>query len=161
MLYRAGVKNFQARKTPLELKRSSRRWTMSCTIDGQESRRQREMGHAGRHREESCRWGAITGEQATWAEAKFACKEIQLEYFPQLNKSISWIMDRRKYYLSTACWIRLIQLFRSSLELVWISYISGPADEALIRNIPLSSLATSLAISFWREITDGFWSYVK
>lgn len=64
-------------------------------------------------------------------------------------------------YLSTASWICLIQLLRSSLELVWTSYISGPADEALIRNIPLSSLATSLTMSFWREITEGFWSWRK
>lgn len=64
-------------------------------------------------------------------------------------------------YLSTASWICLIQLLRSSLELVWTSYISGPADEALIRNIPLSSLATSLTMSLWREITEGFWSWGK
>lgn len=64
-------------------------------------------------------------------------------------------------YLSTASWICLIQLLRSSLELVWTSYISGPVDEALIRNIPLSSLATSLTMSLWREIMEGFWSWGK
>lgn len=64
-------------------------------------------------------------------------------------------------YLSTASWICLIQWLRSSLELVWISYISGPVEDALIKNIPLSSLATSLTISFWRAITAGFWSYAK
>lgn len=70
-------------------------------------------------------------------------------------------MKTKSLYLSTASWICLIQLLRSSLELVWTSYISGPADEALIRNIPLSSLATSLTMSLWREITEGFWSWGK
>lgn len=49
-----------------------------------------------------------------------------------------------------------IQEFLSSFELVWISYISGPFKEALIKNIAFSSLATSLTISFCNEITGGF-----
>lgn len=61
-------------------------------------------------------------------------------------------------YLSTACRICVIQVFRSSLEVVWISYISGSLEEAHIRNMAFSSWATSLTISFWREITDGLLS---
>lgn len=57
-------------------------------------------------------------------------------------------------YLLTASRIRLIQALQSSLEDVCISYISGMLDEALIRNIALSSWAISLTISIWREITD-------
>lgn len=72
-----------------------------------------------------------------------------------------WKLKSLFFYLSAASWIHLIQLLRSSLELVWTSYISGPAEEALIRNIPLSSLATSLTMSLWREITEGFWSWGK
>lgn len=48
-----------------------------------------------------------------------------------------------------------IQEFLSSFELVWISYISGPFKEALIKNIAFSSLATSLTINFCNEITGG------
>ena len=62
-------------------------------------------------------------------------------------------------YLSTACRICVIQVFRSSLEVVWISYISGSLEEAQIRNMAFSSWATSLTISFWREITDGLLSW--
>lgn len=54
----------------------------------------------------------------------------------------------------------VIQLFRSSLEVVWISYISGSLEEAQIRNMAFSSWATSLTISFCREITDGLLSWV-
>lgn len=53
----------------------------------------------------------------------------------------------------------LIHVFRSSLDDVWTSYISGPAAEALIRNIPLSSFATSRTINFCSGITGGFWSF--
>lgn len=58
-------------------------------------------------------------------------------------------------YLSTALRMWAIQEFLSSLELVWISYISGPFKEALIKNIAFSSLATSLTINFCNEITGG------
>lgn len=62
-------------------------------------------------------------------------------------------------YLSTACRIWVIQVFLSSLEVVWISYISGSLEDAQIRNMALSACATSLTISFWREMTDGLLSY--
>lgn len=62
-------------------------------------------------------------------------------------------------YLSTASLMSLIQVFRSSLDDVWTSYISGPAADALIKNIPLSSFATSRTISFCRAMTGGFWSW--
>lgn len=52
-----------------------------------------------------------------------------------------------------------IQVFRSSLEVVWISYISGSLEEAQMRNMAFSSWATSLTISFWREMTDGLLSW--
>lgn len=48
-----------------------------------------------------------------------------------------------------------IQEFLSSFELVWISYISGPFKEALIKNMAFSSFATSLTINFCNEITGG------
>lgn len=62
-------------------------------------------------------------------------------------------------HLSTASLMSLIHVFRSSLDDVWTSYISGPAAEALIRNIPLSSFATSRTINFCSGITGGFWSF--
>lgn len=122
-----------------------------------------EAQHAGRRAEGRAaadmlrQAGAKVREQAVLAEAKFSCRGDTIRTCPPTEQGHS-IGEEQPSYLSTACWIRLIQLFRSSLELVWISYISGPADEALIRNMPLSSLATSLAISFWSEITEGFWS---
>lgn len=61
-------------------------------------------------------------------------------------------------HLSTASLMSLIQVFRSSLDDVWTSYISGPAADALIRNIPFSSFATSRTISFCKAMTGGFWS---
>lgn len=64
-------------------------------------------------------------------------------------------------YLSTALRMWAIQEFLSSFELVWISYISGPCKEALIKNIAFSSLATSLTISFCSEITGGLESYKR
>lgn len=54
-----------------------------------------------------------------------------------------------------------IQAFRSSLEVVWILYISGSLEEAQMRNMAFSSWATSLTISFWREMTDGLLSWGK
>lgn len=65
---------------------------------------------------------------------------------------------RASTHLSTASLISLIQAFRSSLLDVCTSYISGPAADALIRNMPFSSLATSRTISFCRAMTGGFWS---
>lgn len=62
-------------------------------------------------------------------------------------------------YLSAACRICVIHEFRSSFEAVWISYISGSLEEAQIRNMAFSSWATSLTMSFWREITDGLLSW--
>lgn len=62
-------------------------------------------------------------------------------------------------YLSTACLMFVIHVFLSSLEVVWILYISGSLEEAQIRNMAFSSWATSLTISFWREITDGLLSW--
>lgn len=91
--------------------------------------------------------GAKVREQAILAEAKFSCRGDMVRIHSPTEQR-HCIDEQQQGYLSTACWIRLIQLFRSSLELVWISYISGPADEALMRNMPLSSLATSLAMSF-------------
>lgn len=64
-------------------------------------------------------------------------------------------------HLSTASRMSLIQAFLSSLDDVWTSYISGPAAEALIKNMPLSSFATSRTISFCRAMTGGFWSCKK
>lgn len=64
-------------------------------------------------------------------------------------------------HLSTASLMSLIQVFRSSLDDVWTSYISGPAADALIKNIPLSSFATSRTINFCRAMTGGFWSWRK
>lgn len=55
----------------------------------------------------------------------------------------------------------VIQAFRSSLEVVWILYISGSLEEAQMRNMAFSSWATSLTISFWREMTDGLLSWGK
>lgn len=51
-----------------------------------------------------------------------------------------------------------IQALRSSLEEVWILYISGSLEEAQMRNMAFSDWATSLTISFWREMTDGLLS---
>lgn len=68
-------------------------------------------------------------------------------------------VDLTHTHLSTACRMCLIHAFLSSLVLVWTSYISGPTEEAEIRNIPRSSLATSLTMSFCRGITGGFWSW--
>lgn len=62
-------------------------------------------------------------------------------------------------HLSTASLMSLIQVFLSSLDDVWTSYISGPAADALMRNIPLSSFATSRTINFCRAMTGGFWSW--
>lgn len=53
----------------------------------------------------------------------------------------------------------VIHVFLSSLEVVWILYISGSLEEAQIKNMAFSSWATSLTISFWREITDGLLSW--
>ncbi len=81
---------------------------------------------------------------------------------------LGWLVDKNQVWhvpflitthLSTASLMSLIQALRSSLEAACTSYISGPAEDALIRNMPLSSLATSRTISFWREITGGFWSW--
>lgn len=52
-----------------------------------------------------------------------------------------------------------IQALRSSLEEVWILYISGSLEEAQMRNMAFSDWATSLTISFWREMTDGLLSW--
>lgn len=62
-------------------------------------------------------------------------------------------------YLSTACRICVIHVFLSSLEVVWISYISGSLEEAQMRNMAFSSWATSLTMSFCREMTDGLLSW--
>lgn len=62
--------------------------------------------------------GGGGGEPTPLAEARYSCRGNMVRILSQLNKSIPWSVDRRKGYLSTACWIRLIQLFRSSLELV-------------------------------------------
>lgn len=62
--------------------------------------------------------GAGAGSRPVRLRQSVHAEETWLEYFPQVDESIPWRMDRRKGYLSTACWMRLIQLFRSSLELV-------------------------------------------
>lgn len=62
--------------------------------------------------------GGVGREQTPLAEARHSCRGNMVRILSQLNKSIPLSVDRRKGYLSTACWIRLIQLFRSSLELV-------------------------------------------
>lgn len=62
--------------------------------------------------------GAGAGSRPVRLRQSVHAEETWLGYFPQAGKSIPWSMDRRKAYLSTACWIRLIQLLRSSLELV-------------------------------------------
>lgn len=113
-------------------------------------------------------WGSpvlSSQENPTSQDGSSEQKREQAAMNIQLTSHLLWTarMKSKNFflYLSTASWICLIQLLRSSLELVWISYISGPADEALIRNIPLSSLATSLTMSLWREIMEGFWSWGK
>lgn len=57
-----------------------------------------------------------------------------------------------------ASWMSCIQVLRSSLELARTSIISGFSMPAVMRKRPRSSLATSLTISFWREITVERWS---
>lgn len=52
-----------------------------------------------------------------------------------------------------ASWMSCIQVLRSSFELARTSIISGFSMPAVMRKRPRSSLATSLTISFWREIT--------
>lgn len=88
---------------------------------------------------------------------------ILFKNFPQnVSNSNERLCNSSLYecsYLSTACRMCAIQVFRSSLEVVWISYISGSLEEAQIRNMAFSSWATSLTISFWREITDGLLSW--
>lgn len=50
----------------------------------------------------------------------------------------------------------------SSLERVWISYISGMLVlHSEIRYMALSSWATSLTMSLWREITGGLFSCIR
>lgn len=58
-----------------------------------------------------------------------------------------------------ASWMSCIQVLRSSLELARTSIISGLAMPAVMRNRPRSSLATSLTISFCREMTVERWSW--
>lgn len=58
-----------------------------------------------------------------------------------------------------ASWMSCIQVLRSSLVLARTSIISGLAMPAVMRNRPRSSLATSLTISFWREMTVERWSW--
>lgn len=60
---------------------------------------------------------AGAGEQTARAEAVFMQGRHSQSTLP-IGPATSERVDRRKRYLSTACWIRLIQLFRSSLELV-------------------------------------------
>lgn len=55
-------------------------------------------------------------------------------------------------------WMSCIQVLRSSLELARTSIISGFSMPAVMRKRPRSSLATSLTISFCREITVERWS---
>lgn len=52
-----------------------------------------------------------------------------------------------------AFWMSCIQVLRSSLELARTSIISGFSMPAVMRKRPRSSLATSLMINFWREMT--------
>lgn len=67
--------------------------------------------------------------------------------------------NRSLFYLSTASRMKAIQVMRSSLEPVWISYISGRVElPTLMRNMALSSWATSLTIRPWSEMTDGLLS---
>lgn len=58
-----------------------------------------------------------------------------------------------------ASWMSWIQVLRSSLELARTSIISGFSMPAVMRKRPRSSLATSLTISFWREMTVERWSW--
>lgn len=62
------------------------------------------------------------------------------------------------YRVLIVSWMIWIQLLRSSLELAWTSTISGSFMPMLMRNNPFSSCATSLTISFFKEITVDFWS---
>lgn len=57
-----------------------------------------------------------------------------------------------------ASWMSCIQVLRSSFELARTSIISGFSMPAVMRKRPRSSLATSLTISFWREMTVERWS---
>lgn len=57
-----------------------------------------------------------------------------------------------------ASWISCIQVLRSSFELARTSIISGFSMPAVMRKRPRSLLATSLTISFWREMTVERWS---
>lgn len=58
-----------------------------------------------------------------------------------------------------ASWMSCIQVLRSSFELARTSIISGFSMPAVMRKRPRSSLATSLTISFWSEMTVERWSY--
>lgn len=57
-----------------------------------------------------------------------------------------------------ACWMSCIQVLRSSFEPARTSIISGFSMPVVMRKRPRSSLATSLTISFWREMTVQRWS---
>lgn len=59
----------------------------------------------------------------------------------------------------TAVWMSCIQVLRSSLELARISINSGFSVPPVMRKKPHSLLATSLTISFWREMTVESWSF--
>lgn len=58
-----------------------------------------------------------------------------------------------------AVWMSCIQVLRSSFELAKTSIISGFSVPAVMRKRPRSLLATSLTISFWREMTVERWSF--
>lgn len=67
--------------------------------------------------------------------------------------------DKNQTYMDCiASCMSCIHVLRSSLELARTSIISGFSIPAVMRKRPRSSLATSLTISFWREMTVERWS---
>lgn len=76
-----------------------------------------------------------------------------LSYLSQVNEHTNTYMD------CMASWMSCIQVLRSSFELARTSIISGFSIPAVMRKRPRSSFATSLTISFWREMTVERWSY--
>lgn len=89
-----------------------------------------------------------------------ATKSIEL-FKSQHTKLISFQVNEHTntYMDCMASWMSCIQVLRSSFELARTSIISGFSMPAVMRKRPRSSLATSLTISFWREMTVERWSY--
>lgn len=100
-----------------------------------------------------------TKQTDTWLPS-FTCQEnVQCNAKMNSNEINNPVSRTSTAYFSVACRISAVHVIRSSLELVWISYISGIAVvHALIRNMALSLRATSRTMSLCREITAGLFS---